>query len=799
MNAPNEKIQLNESYVGRPVNRVEDQRLVQGDGRYIDDVPEPDGVLHAVFVRSSFPHAKILSIDRAAAQKVAGVHAVVTGPELAAWIRPIATPLAEGRQLLRHVLAIDRVRFVGEPVAVVLATSAYVAEDAAELVQVEYEPLPAVVTIDEALTPGLGAIYEDLNSNVVFRAAMETPGTSEAFSKAKHVFSDTFSSTRLAGVAMETCGFLASYDKGREQLSLWSTAHLPIKERWEIASALDMPEKNVRIMTPDVGGSFGMKTVTRSEVLVGAALAVKYCRPIKWIGDRQEDLALLHGRDYQFTITLAVDDEGRIVAVRNRPVVNIGAYALWITSAGIDAGGAGHHMMGAYRVPHYEYEAMSVVTNTAPTCSYRGVASPILTFGMETLLMRAAHKLGVDPVEIRKINLIRQDDLPYKNAVGVVHDTASNLQCLDIVLERSEYRAFKKEFSGKLGADGKLRGIGLACMADHTGQGTSTTRSRGQASRWPGYDGARVRIEPDGKASIHLSLASQGQGHQTVFAQLAADTLGLRMEDITLEAADTASVPFGTGAGASRGTVGGGGALIKACTTLGDKMKRIAAHQLQLPVSKMVLGQGRVACDDDPSRFLLISQIAASAYMIGLGDMPAGETIGLDVVDFYDPPMSSYALGACVAQVALDPGTGLVKVERFFMAHDCGRVLNPMLVDGQVKGAIVQGIGAVLMEGARYSADGQPMATTLLDYSIPTTLDTPEIILDHVETPSTFTLGGMKGAGESGAIGVVPAIIHAVADALGQIPPSITSMPLTPSVVMQLLGIDDLADPAAAA
>jgi len=793
MNAPNEKIQFKETYVGSPVLRVEDQRLLQGLGRYIDDVAEPDGVLHAVFVRSTCPHAKVISIDRSAAQKISGVHAIVTGPELADWIRPIATPLAEGRQLVRNVLAMDRVRFVGEPVAVVLAESAYIAEDAAELVQVEYEPLPCVVSIDDALAQQSTPIYDDLPSNVVFRAVSSPPETEHAFANAKHIFSDTFSSTRLAGVAMETCGFLASYDAGREQLTLWSTAHLPLKERWEIASALDIPEKNVRIMTPDVGGSFGMKTVTRSEVMVGAALAMKFVRPIKWIGDRQEDLALLHGRDYQFTITVAVDDEGRILAVKNRPVANIGAYALWIASAGIDAGGAAHHMMGAYRVPHYAYEAISVVTNTAPTCSYRGVASPILTFGMETLLMRAAAKLNIDPIEIRRRNLITPEDLPYKNAVGVVHDTASSLRCLDIVLKRSNYYDFKQQKSGKLGVDGKLRGIGIVSMADHTGQGTSTTRSRGQASRWPGYDGARVRIEPDGKASIHLSLASQGQGHQTVFAQLAADTLGLKIENITLETADTASTPFGTGAGASRGTVGGGGAVIKACTVLAEKMKRIAAHHFKLPAEAMSVGQGRVYCNDDPTLFLLTEQVAAIAYMIGMGDMPPGETIGLDVIDFYDPPMSSYALGACVAEVAVDPGTGLVTVERFYMAHDCGRVLNPMLVDGQVKGAIVQGIGAVLMEGARYSAEGQPMATTLLDYSIPTTLDTPEIILDHVETPSTFTLGGMKGAGESGAIGVVPAIIHAVADALGQTPPDITHMPLTPSIVMEMIQAKDAA------
>ncbi len=410
---------------------------------------------------------------------------------------------------------------------------------------------------------------------------------------------------------------------------------------------------------------------------------------------------------------------------------------------------------------------------------------------MESLLTRAAEKLGIDPVELRRRNLIRTEDLPYTNAVNVTHDTASNLECLALALERSDYFKFRETQSGKPGKDGKLRGIGLACMADHTGQGTSITRLRGQSSRWPGYDGASVKIEPDGKASVHLSVASQGQGHETVFAQLAAETLGLPMRHVTVDSTDTANVPFGTGAGASRGAVVAGGAVIKACTRIADKMKRIAAHMLGVNAADMTLCEGSAFVTANPDLSVTVAQIAETAYMIGPAQMPQDETIGLDALEFYDPPSSTYAMASHVAQVAVDPGTGLVTVERYYVVHDCGRVLNPKIVDGQIVGAIVQGIGAVLMEAARYSEEGQPVATTLLDYTIPTMLDVPEISVDHIETPSTYTLGGMKGAGESGAVGVVPALILAITDALSAYKPQITTMPLTPSNVMKIMGVDD--------
>lgn len=789
MSDTKEKMRPGDQYVGAPVRRNEDARLLRGEGKFIDDVPEPAGLLYVGFLRSMYPHAAIRSIDITAACAVKGVTAVFTGVDIARWTSPMATPVLDGRTLLRYNMAVDRVRFVGEPVAVVVAATPYEVEDALELIEVDYEALPFVVSIDEGCRVDAHKLYDDLPSNVVFKATHTIAGTDEAFAQAPHVFSDTFTSTRLAGVAMETNGFVASYEKGHGRLTLWSTAHYPLKERTEVAEALGIPERHVRVISPDVGGSFGLKTVTRPEVVVGAAISRHLGRPVKWLQDRQEDLALLHARDFQFRVELAVDEQGVIIAVRHFPVVNIGAYPLWVASAGLDAGGAGHHMMGPYRVPYYSYEATSVVTNTAPTASYRGVATPICSFAMESLLTRVAEKLNLDPVEVRRRNLIRTEDLPYTNAVGITHDTASNVECLDLVLKRSGYFKFRETQSGRLGSDGKLRGIGLACMTDHTGQGTSVTRSRGQASRWTGYDGASVKIEPDGTACVHVSMASQGQGHATVFAQVAADELGMDIDDVTVDNSDTANVPFGTGAGASRGAAVGGGAVIKACRQIADKIRRIAGHMLEASPDDIVLSMGRAAVRGVPEMFVTIKAVAEVAYMISKGDLPAGESIGLNALEFYDPPSSSYSMSSHVAQVAVDPGTGLVTVERYFVVHDCGKVLNPMIVDGQIAGGVVQGIGAVLMESARYNQDGQPLATTLLDYTIPTMLDVPHIVVDHIETPSTFALGGMKGAGESGAVGVVPALILAVTDALSAHKPQITTMPLTPNAVLSYMGV----------
>lgn len=775
------------TYVGAPVLRQEDFRLLTGKGIYIDDVPEPEGALHLAFVRSPHAHARILSIDVEEALGMPGVKAVYTGADIARLANPVPSPtLPGGPQMMRPHMAIDIARYVGETVAVVVAESPYLAEDAAATIYADMEELPTVLDVDQAAAEDAPLVHDYLPDNRVFRLSDSIDGTEEVFAKAPHVLGDTFTSGRVSAVAMETRGFLTRFDTGRGLLDHISSAQFPHKMRWEICQSLSLPEKSVMVSAPQVGGSFGMKGPTHSEDIVGAVIARDMKRPIKWIQDRQEDLTLMHGRDFNFHVEIACDDAGTLLGVRIHSRVDIGAYALWGATTGLDAGGAAHHMMGPYRCSHYAYEVASYVTNKTPTCSYRGVAAPINVLAMETLMERMAAKLGISPVEIRKRNLIRSDDLPYTNAVRITHDTASHIDCLERALDIVGYDAFKKEQSGRLCSDGKYRGIGIATITDHTGQGTSIARSRGQASRWPGYDGATVKMEPDGKVVAYASFASQGQGHQTVFAQVIADALSLPIEDVTIAQSDTNTMPFGTGAGASRAAVAGGNAVLKAGATLAGKIRRIAAHILECPLEKVVLSDGKASVSGT-NLFVDFSEIASTAYMIGPGNLPAGETIGLEATEYYDPTTSVYSNATHAVCLSVDAGTGQVEIEKYVVVHDCGRMLNPLIVQGQVVGAIIQGVGSVLTEAVRYSDSGQPVATTLLDYGIPTFLDAPAITLDHIETPSTHNPAGLKGAGEGGIVGAVPAISLALTDALSSFGASFSHVPIMGDTLVQIM------------
>jgi aerobic carbon-monoxide dehydrogenase large subunit len=775
-------------YFGQPVLRVEDERLLRGEGQFLDDIREPAGTLHLGFVRAPVPHAHIVGIDAAAARALPGVVAVFTGADVAQWAKDRVTPVGAGLPgMARPNMAVRRVRHVGESVAVVVATNAYVAEDAVELVNVEYEPLPAVVSIDDALAPDAVRVHEALPDNVVFRRAQKMEGTEQAFAAAAHVLSDTFVSTRLAAVPMETRGFIASFDRGQGTLTLWATTQMPHKLRWELADTLGLREQDVRIVLPDVGGGFGQKAQVYPEDVVGAAVSRHLGCPVKWVQDRQDDLMTsTHARDYRFDVDLAVGKDGTIQALRAKVAVNIGAYATWM-SAGIEAGGAGQFMIGPYRIKHYDYDVCSVATHKSPVGVYRGVAAPVCAFTVETLLERAAAELGLDAVEIRRRNLLRPEDLPYPNAVGVTVDTVSHIECLDRALEMSNYAHFRKNHSGRVGADGKLRGIGLATIAEHTGQGSSRMRARGQSTRSPGFDGASMRMEPDGRVIAYVSHTTQGQGHLTAFAQLVAEELGLDMKDVTVLENDTALMPFGTGTVASRGAVSGGGAVLRASRKIGDKLRRVAGFLLEASPADIELANGKASITGVPGHAISVRELAECCYFVGSRPMPPGEAIGLDAVEFYDPVTSSYSNATHVAAVAIDPRSGQVKVEGYWVAHDCGRVINPMIVHGQVHGGIVQGLGEALMEAMEFSEEGQPLTTTLIDYVIPTALDVPDIQMVHLETPSKTTEGGMKGAGEGGVIGAVPAVALAVADALSTYKPRLTRLPLTPSMIVELM------------
>ena len=774
--------------IGTAVLRLEDDRLLRGFGAFVDDLPEPAGTLHLVFLQSPHAHARIVRIDTAAARASDGVSDVVIGEDLAgivALLKP--DPAQPGFQPIgRPVLASDRVRFAGELVAVVLATDRYRAEDAVELIEVEYEMLPAIINIDAACAPGAEPLHADTVDNVLFRSGFKSAGFEEALAGADLVLDEEFHSGRLAAVPIEPRGCLAVYDPGKDALQLWTSTQIPHIVRTAIAELLDWDETKLHIIAPDVGGGFGVKATLYPEEVIAAALARRYRCAVKWIGDRREDLiSSTQARDVRYRLAMGFRRDGVLVAVKATIHCNIGAYPSFPFGCSAEAGGAAIFLPGPYRLGHYAFETSAVTTNTCPTGVYRGVAAPASFFATEALMDRAAHKLGLDPAELRLRNILNADDLPYVNAVGIKYDSGSFKQGLQHAMEMIDYAEFRRRQAETLSADGKFRGIGIACVTEHTGQGASRYRQRGLA-RIPGYDSALVRVEPNGKAIAAISQATQGQGHLTAYAQIVAEQIGLSVEDVTVIEGDTALCPYGTGTFASRGAIVAGGATLRAAEKVADKIRRIAADLLEADAADVELSDGQARIKGVPQYAVSIRDVAAVAYSLDSRALGPDESFGLEATDFYDPPAVSITDATHIVQVAVDPVTGLYAIERYVVAHDCGRVINPLLVAGQLHGGIVQGLGSVLCENFRYDMEGQPITTTLMDYLLPTIADTPDIEVWHQENWAS-TVGGFKGVGEGGTIGAVPAIANALRDALKQVLPSFNRLPITPSDIMKAL------------
>jgi len=776
-------------HIGRRVPRREDRRLLRGEAQFFDDVPKPPGTLYMGCVRSTAAHADILRVDGTAATALPGVHAIFTGRDLAGAIKAMAADHGKKgfKSTTRDVMPADRVRYVGDTVAVVLAEDPYLLEDALDLVEVDYAELPAVIGLDEALAEGAPRLHPEIDDNVPFVTAACTEGFEQAFAAADLVVADTFTSTRMAGVSMEPRGCMAVWDRGLGALTLWSSTQVPHLLRSALSELLGLPESRLRVIAPDVGGGFGPKAHVYPEEIVAAAVARRTGRPIKWVGDRQDDfVTTTHARDYRLRLEMALSADGTILAVRNRLDVNIGAYVCFPFGANAETGGGAIYLPGAYRFAHYDYVARSVMTNKAPTGVYRGVAAPIAHMAAEGLLDRAAARLGLDPVELRRRNLLRPDEYPHVNAAGIRSDSGSHVECLRLALEDIGYEAFRRQQPEDRLRDGLLHGIGIVCITEHTGQGAARYRARG-LHRVPGFEGVVVRIEPDGQVIAATSQATQGQGHLTVFAQVIAENLGVEPEDVTVMEGDTAVAPFGSGTFASRGAVLAGGAAQRASTALADKIRRIAAHQLEAAPADIELVGGRARVVGVPDMGISLREVAAIAHSMESRTLPPGDEYGLEAKAFYDPPGVVLANAVHAARVAVDPQTGRVQVLRYAVAHDCGRVINPMLVAGQVHGGIAQGLGQALMEGVVYDETGQLLTTQLLDYLLPTACDVPDITIRHVETPSADTLLGIKGAGEGGVIGSVPAIAAAVNDALAPYGAFVSRLPLSPETVLALI------------
>ncbi|WP_162566355.1 xanthine dehydrogenase family protein molybdopterin-binding subunit [Variovorax sp. SRS16] len=771
--------------MGESLPRREDAWLLRGAGRFVDDVEVPRNTIHLTFVLSPEPHARVKAVDVTAARALAGVIDVLPGSEVAKLLQPLETRIeAEGyRSTARDAVAVDRVRFVGESVAVVLAETPYIAQDAADLVLVDYEELPKVCTAEEATMDNAPLVHASTPDNVLFEARFETPDfPSHAGADDEHL-EETFRAGRVTAVSIEPRGCLAIPERGDGSLTFYTSTQVPHIVRTAIAESTGLSESKIRVITPDVGGGFGMKAHVYPEEHVAAALALKYRRAVKWIQDRREDLLTsAHARDAVFTLKAVFRRDGTIVALEVDCLSNAGAYSSYPYGCQLEPLGSVRMMLGPYAIPNYKYRIRAVATNTCPTGAYRGTGQPNAFFAIEGMMDRIARKLGLDPAAVRRCNMIREDQLPFENAIGIRFDAASFTRSFDLALQVARYAEYRAAQTRLRLEDGKYRGIGIANFTEVSGIGSRGWRIRG-VSRVPGFDAATLRMEPSGSITACISQAAAGQGHLTTFAQLVADCTGARIEDIAIVEGDTGLTPYGSGAIASRSAVASGSAVILAAGELTAKLKRIAGVMLEVSPDDIVLKNGAAEVMGVPGHRVPFRRLAETAYSMNSTALPAGTDFGLTATSIYDPP-AAMANAVHIAFVSVDAQDGCVEIERYVVVHDCGRIINPAIVNGQIRGGVAQGLGQVLMEGLVYDGNGQLLNANLLDYLLPTAMDVPNIDIHHIETPGLDSPGGFKGVGEGGVIGAVPAIANAVADALAGVGVNINALPLRPSLVL---------------
>jgi carbon-monoxide dehydrogenase large subunit len=719
---------------------------------------------------------------------MSGVVAAVVAAELEAHVRPIiaASRMKGYKATPIPVLAGSKARYQGEALVAVVAESRYVAEDAVDAITIDYEPLPVVSDPRAAARDDSPFVHDEAGTNVIVSRAFAQGDVDAAIRDAAIVESDTFRFHRHAAVAIENRACTAEWDAGAERLTLWSSTQVPGMVRDGLAELLDIPVHAIRVVAPDVGGGFGMKSLLYPEEVAVCALARLLGRPVKWIGDRREDLLTSsQAWDEEIECELAIDADGAIRGLRARVLTDVGAYSMFPWTASIEAIQVISFLPGPYRVPHYRGEARGVTTNKAPMGPYRGVGRPVSTFVTEVLMDRVARRLGLDPADVRRKNFIGAADFPYRSPSGVVWDSGSFAESLDSACEAVGYDALRREqASGRSG--GRRLGIGIASYVELTGVGSAIPASPG-ADISTGTEGATIRVDSGGSVTASFGVACHGQGHETTLAQVVAEELGARLEDVRVVHGDTAAGPIGSGTYASRSAVIGGGAAILASRALREKALAIAAHQLEADVHDLDFRAGVVAVRGAPDRRVTLREIARAAYA-GAKRLPKGMEPGLEATRYYDPYFGTASNATHIAVVELDPALCDVKLVRYVVVEDCGRIINPLIVDGQAIGGVAQGIGAALLEEIVYGDDGQLLTGSLMDYLIPTAAEMPAIDVRHLEHPSPSTLGGFKGVGEGGTIGAPAAIANAVADALAPLGIGIRELPITPERLFRLLG-----------
>ena len=759
-------------YTGMRIKRLEDPRLLTGRGRYLDDLGLPR-MLFASFVRSPYAHARIARIDTAAARALPGVVAVVTADDLRAVTKPLA-PRLDGPGFTPTAwpaLADGVARFCGEAVGIVVAESPYVAADARELVTVEWEAKPVVASIDQALA----------SNQILFQRRHRQGDVDGAFSRAPIVVRQTFEHGRCAPSPLEPRGILADWDG--EALTVWSPNQSPSIMRTALANALDLPHARVRIVSPDVGGGFGLKMQVFPEDVAVAALTRRLGRPVKWLEERRENLAAAsQARAQRTAAEVAAAADGTVLALRARVMSDNGAYHAYPTTGVLEPLGTASIMPGPYRISAYEFEALALATNKPPLGAYRGVGMTMGAFVAERMLDLVAERLRLDPAEVRRRNLIPREAYPFTSATGYTYDSGDYPKALEEALAAVEYDTLRHE-QETARAEGRLVGIGIACYTEYTGMGSAGFRRRG-AVEVPGIEAATVTIDADATVRCAVSFPTQGQGHATTIAQIVADRLGLALEDVRLQRVDTAESPRGSGTFASRGTVAMLGTAAVAADRVGDKLRALAAHRLEAAAPDVELAGGRAFVRGFPDRSIALAEITRIAYSPPVGGLPEGLTPGLEATVYCDLPGPTFSGAVHIAVVEVDPATGRVTVRRYALVEDCGRVINPVIVEGQIHGAVAQGIGEALLESVVYDDDGQLLTATLMDYALPRADDLPLFEIGHLETPSPLTPGGVKGMGEGGTIGAPATIANAVADAVRHLGVQITRLPIRPESLL---------------
>lgn len=771
--------------VGQRIKRTEDPRLLTGSGRYVDDMVPP-GVLHLALLRSDQPHARIRSIDAAAAFSVPGVVAIFDAEDLAGDFQP-AVPISRMAGYYAtpiRPLASGKVRYVGEPVVAVLAESRYAAEDALGAIAVAYEPLPFAIRQEDAVQQDAPLLHEEAGSNVIISRTFGRGDVDAVLASAPVVVKGRFRMTRKTPMPMEGRAYLAEWDRRRQALTLHSTTNIPGIIRDVLATCLDLPGNRMRVVALDVGGSFGGKGSLNHEEMLVSILARKLERPVKFTADRMEDLtAMSQAFDERIEAELAVDADGRLLGLKADVIGDIGAYSIYPWTGALEPVQVVSFLPGPYRMEHYQGRVRGVLTPKPPTGPYRGVGRPSSTFAMERLMDMAARRLGMDPAEIRRRNLVRSEEFPYRTGSGIIWDRSAFQECLEGVCALVDYPALIQTRDAAR-AEGRWVGIGLASYAELTGIGSRIAVAPGMPIN-TGTETSSIRIDATGAVTAAFGVSSHGQGLETTLAQVVADELGCRMEDVEIQHGDSALVPMGSGTYASRSAVLGGGAAIKAARVVKAKALKAAAYLLDVPMDDLEAQEGVIRARSSNAT-MTFKELAHAVYA-QMGRIPHDVREDLAASETYDPYLGTACSSSHLAMVEVDPGTLGVTILRFAVAEDCGRIINPMIVDGQVHGAVAQGIGAALLEEVVHDGDGQLLTASLADYLVPLATTVPDIEILHVEAELPATLGGFRGMGEGGTIGAPAAIANAVSDALSHLGIEIDTLPVTPDRLFRLV------------